>query len=264
MSAPGLSDKLKTYLADWQRREHHALWHYVRMLWPVTPPDRKKALAAMQWEPPRLRTDYGAGVDFLAMHRTMLREVQALVQHFHLPDDITGWTEIPWDPNDQDWPMPPAYPRMPDPEFKQLEITQRFSAQVKNQFCSDDWLRNCSLDYLGSQIENTIHDWMHVHWSEAPWFTWGSGKDINDPKNDWLASPYSSHVNKHFWKIHGWIDARITQWEAAKQESATPLLTEAWIGPPHRMGHKPMMTEDEVRAAEAAFAMVTNNFAQFV
>jgi len=265
MSAPDLSLKLKSYLADRHMREHHALWHYVRMAWPAILAGRQKQLTAMGWNPPRYRGDGNSGVDFLAMHRNMLREVQAFIQHASLNDDIQGWTDIPWDPNDQDWPMPPAYPGMPEPEWKQSAATQLFSGLAKDQFCADSWLKQHSLDYLGSQIENGIHDWMHVHWSAAPWFTWDSGKDISDPQNDWLASPYSSHVNKHFWKIHGWIDARITQWETANQESAAPLLMGAWIGPSSkRMADMPMMTDDEIRASEAAFTVAANNFASLV
>lgn len=265
MSAPDLSPKLKSYLADWHMREHHALWHYVRMAWPRIPSDRQKQLEAMHWKPPRRKGAWNSGLDFLAMHRKMVLEIQAFVHAAGLSDDVRGWTDIPWDPSDKDWPMPPAYPEMPEPEWKQPATTQLFSDLAKNQFCSDAWLQQHSLDYLGIQIEsgvNSIHDWMHIHWSAAPWFTWGSASDINDPKNDWLASPYSSHINKHFWKLHGWIDARITQWETANQKSATPQLLGAWVGPMSmRMGNKRMMTDDEIRAAEGAFGAATNDLA---
>jgi hypothetical protein len=72
---------------------------------------------------------------------------------------------------------------------------------------------------------------MHLRWSGPP------PADVNstDVSNDWLFIPWSSHVNKHFWKLHGYIDARITAWEQATMQTAD--FTNAWAGPPAAHAH---------------------------
>jgi hypothetical protein len=265
VSAFDLPPELKGFLAGRGMREHHALWHYVRAKWPSIPRDRQEELRGLNWDPPQLRGDTLSGVDFLGMHREMIREVVDFVGDAGIDADISGWRDIPWDPADPVWPMPAAYPGMPEPQWKQPQAAVIFAEEAKQRFCSDAWLRTVSVDYLGRQIERGIHDWMHIHWSDAPWFTWDSGKDVNDPKNDWLASPYSSHVNKHFWKIHGWIDDRISQWERAKNKSAETELAGAWLGPSHpHMHDHPVMTDEEIRALDASFGFSINFFAHLL
>ncbi|WP_176702355.1 hypothetical protein [Paenibacillus sp. Mc5Re-14] len=61
-------------------------------------------------------------------------------------------------------------------------------------------------------MEFGIHGWMHLHWSSLPP---PEAQNTLVPSNDRLGSPFSSHVNNHFWKLHGWIDDRIIVWEDA-------------------------------------------------
>jgi hypothetical protein len=49
------------------------------------------------------------------------------------------------------------------------------------------------------------------------------------PAYDWLGDTYSSHVNSVFWKLHGWIDDRITQW-ATVNNVADITWTGNWLG----------------------------------
>ena len=66
---------------------------------------------------------------------------------------------------------------------------------------------------------------MHVRWSGSP----PNDPNSADVNNDWLFSAWSSHVNKTFWKLHGWIDDRIGDWENATGQMAD--FSKAWIGP---------------------------------
>jgi hypothetical protein len=125
-----------------------------------------------------------------------------------------------------------------------------------------------SLDYLGRRIENGIHDWMHIHWSAKPWYTGAEGQDINDSRNDWLASPYASHVNVHFWKIHGWINDRVDDWARANGvENVDALLQDAFTGPDMsgekmpgmKMPEMIEMTPEEIRDCEGVFVLSRNS-----
>ncbi|MGW4103666.1 hypothetical protein [Streptomyces sp. NPDC004976] len=65
------------------------------------------------------------------------------------------------------------------------------------------------------------------------------GDEFNvDPKWDdsaynWLGDTYSSHVNPLFWKLHGWVDARIDDWMAANNlQGPVPWSFDPpWSGP---------------------------------
>nr|MDQ3829181.1 hypothetical protein [Candidatus Tectomicrobia bacterium] len=74
----------------------------------------------------------------------------------------------------------------------------------------------------GNLLEFSVHGWMHMRWASVPRDP-VSGKvevrddyDVDtrwdDPKHDYLGDFHSSHVNPIFWKLHGWIDARIEDW----------------------------------------------------
>ena len=78
---------------------------------------------------------------------------------------------------------------------------------------------------MGSELEGSIHGWMHLHWTQEP----ETLPFDESPDNDWLAQPFSSHVNNVFWKLHGWIDGCIGEWEKATGEEAD--FTDAWSGP---------------------------------
>lgn len=234
MSAPDLPPALKAYLAAPAMREHHALWHFIRDFGDFLDDEQKHRLSAWLLPPDRLRGMQQSGIDFLGMHRAMIHEARDFAQNHNEAADLTGWDPIPWNPKDPDWPMPPTYPQIPDGSMKEPSATDHYRQEVQSELDSTDWLKAHSLDELGIAIENGIHKWMHIHWSAAPWFQDQPNQDINDVHNDFLACPYSSHVNKHFWKLHGWIDQRITLWGQIHRED--PDLSDAWLGPNHDHG----------------------------
>lgn len=82
-----------------------------------------------------------------------------------------------------------------------------------------------TLDKYGELIEITVHNWMHMRFAASP------PADFEDEStaNDWLGAPFSSHVNKYFWKLHGWIDDCIGLWEIENEKQAD--FSSAWRAP---------------------------------
>ena len=253
MSAPNLPADVIAMLASPEMRTHHAVWHFVRNRWHALSNAERQSYRAEGWEPPRLNPlqrpgdttpapprDEGSGLDFLFMHRQMIAHVNHALDEADDPDyqQVDGWSPIPWDHNDADWPMPPIY--RPDvANAKAQSVTDLYRNQVEEMFENDDWLSQQTLNEVGAIIEDGIHNWMHMHWSAAPWFTGAPGQNRDDIRNDFLGSTYSSHVNKTFWKLHGWIDSRIEQWQQATGETAD--FSDSWEGPSvhdHRLARR--------------------------
>jgi hypothetical protein len=246
MAFPDLPLVVKEALAAEAMREHHHIWHAVRSrrVWDNLDPQAKQRLEEAGWRAPRFEQEAGAGLDFLGMHREMIAHANALLQHaadIAWPQ-VTAWDPIPWAANDSDWSMPALWDGA-DEDIRWAKDPQRIP-QMQNlaaRFRSENYLRNRSLDLLGTDIEFTLHGWMHLRWSARP------VTELFDisVENDNLAWPWSSHVNKHFWKLHGWIDACIAEWERIHQEVAD--LSGAWSGPPTHI-----MTFDEAASLKAA------------
>jgi hypothetical protein len=112
--------------------------------------------------------------------------------------------------------------------------------QLAIQFQDANYLRSVSLDQLGIDMEWSIHGWMHMRWSGAL----AADAFAVDPDNDWLFFPWSSHVSKKFWKLHGWIDDRITDW--ANANGAEADLSDTWAGPTGVPGAMPHMADAEL------------------
>lgn len=247
MSTSSLPRAVVEMLAAKSMRDQHAAWHHVRDRWHVLEEPERNSFRAKDWQPPRLNPrrrsaeepappprDAGSGLDFLFMHRRMIEAVNALLREVEDPTypKVEGWAQIPWNHDDPEWPMPPYFGRGPR-EAKMPAVTATWRDDVQRKYENDFWLRTVSLDSFGAEIENGIHNWMHMHWAAAPWFQELPGQDEDDPRNDYLGSTYSSHVNKVFWKLHGWIDDRIGQWERANNTAAD--FSNSWEGPSHHV-----------------------------
>ena len=230
MSYPDLPATVKNMLAEKGRREHHRQWHAARGGRPID----------AHWSAPRLQGQLGSGIDFFGMHRQMIEEVNKALLSANDQNwlAVSGWDQIPWTDNDSEWPVPKRLKTKPAAADDWL--WQRYRTDVQwadrpdtiqemkahaDRFRDSNYLENVSLDGLGIAIESPIHAWMHIRWSGPPPID-PSSAHIN---NDWLFTPWSSHVNKVFWKLHGWIDDRIGDWEAARGETAD--FSDAWIGP---------------------------------
>ena len=218
-------------LARPEVRVHHRLWHFVRSKerWNALNDEQRQQLTDAEWMPPRFETEPGAGLDFLGMHRQMIQmtnQMLSQVSDTYWPS-ASAWDTIPWDDDNDDWPVPDWPNAHPDAMWaRQSDTLAQMQELVKNRFMNSEWLRTLSLDQLGTSLEFSIHAWMHLRWSGPP----PPDTDTEAPSNDWLFIPWSSHVNKHFWKLHPWIDARIDDWEVAVEQEAD--LSDAWSGAP--------------------------------
>lgn len=234
MAAPDLPRALKLRLATEGVRTHHHYWHFVRRResWNSLKETDRERFKEARWQAPRFEDEPGAGLDFLFMHREMITMVDKILGEIHDPfwRRVEGWNPIPWSNVDSIWPVP-AWENANEDALWAREPTTvtRMRNLVENRFENPIWLKEQSLDQLGTAIEFSIHGWMHLRWSgpqpDDPFST--------DTDNDWLFIPWSSHVNKHFWKLHGYIDNRIAAWESATGQLAD--FSDAWSGPqlPH-------------------------------
>lgn len=234
-------------LASPNMRLHHREWHFVRARWHVLTNEQKEDYTSRHMNPPRLdprsrptdavpapARDTGSGIDFIFMHRMMIKDVNeklAQIGDENYPK-IESWTEIPWNHNDSDWPMPAVWHPMVA-NAKSQATTDHWKREVETKYDNLEWYKGKNFDDVASEIENGIHNWFHMHWSDTPWFRDNPGQDENDVRNDFLGSTYSSHVNKTFWKFHGWIDDRVEIWQEANGEIVD--FSDAWIGGEH--GH---------------------------
>jgi len=245
-------------------RTRHELWHYVRAVWnnPRFPKEGKDILKSLGWELPddrgpfdasrHLLLDNNSGEDFLYMHRQMIDMTDRNLQSVNEPP-ITRWQSVP-EPGDSDFPVP-SYWEYNDPEQSNEDnkATTRFLQNVK----SDEYyeqtmkvresfltnprnLRMLSLGALGNLAEMTIHNMMHMRWSSDPG-RYRPNINLQDPTDgdvswddisyDYLGDTYSSHVNPHFWYLHGWIDNLIDLWaDANRVEKINWKGT--WLGGP--------------------------------
>ncbi|HDR8053995.1 hypothetical protein OB986_28575 [Bacillus cereus] len=261
MAYGDIPEVVRQRLASNRVRMYHGLWHFVRNEneWNNMDPAVRELLIEQGWKAPRFENQPGSGIDFLYMHRQMIAMVNAWGAEDNNPDGEHGehgghghhsnkkdivipWLDIPWDHNDPVWPMPQV--TNPDPNIfgptKEQETTNTALQRVNERYANRTWLRTVTLDSFGTELERGIHGWMHMHWSTEP----PANPNNLDISNDWLGSPFSSHINKHFWKLHGWIDNRITAWEDANGVEAD--LTQGWDGPPDYVTGEPHSASPEL------------------
>ena len=254
MAFQDLPDPVRQMLASEEVRVHHYLWHQVRNRnrWENGFTDEQRAsLIAQSWQAPRFEIEAGGGIDFLFMHRRMIAMVDRMLADAGASDypRVEGWQDIPFDHDDAVWPMPAAWEtddarmRWILEQTKSRATTEFYRNRVRNEFADRDWLRTQSVDQLGTELERSIHGWMHLHWSAPP----PADPFSVEASNDYLGSPFSSHVNKHFWKLHGWIDERIIAWEDANGMQAD--LTGGWEGAPGFLDSMPHTADPELFAA---------------
>lgn len=256
-------------MADRAMRMHHMLWHSTRDSWADLTTAEKKVFSDHGWVPPRrsrgptnpatgdrpVELDNGSGEDFLYMHRQMIAEVNGILAEVGDPQypRVQGWVTIPA-PDDADFPVPPAY-GLPggDPNGTQDVKSQAEDDRIhalEAQVTDPAVLRQVTLGRLGSFVEFFIHNALHMRWSaQMPEYRPGGEESNVDAKWDdsaynWLGDTYSSHVNPLFWKIHGWVDARIDDWMAANNlQGPVPWSFQPpWSGPMggHDHGHHPV------------------------
>ena len=234
-------------------------------------PDAVREIDRRGWWPARppflptraLDLENGAGEDFLFMHRKMIAMVRE-VYDAQAATAPAGWTALPapatpqtvytdstspagtrsvLDLNASGFMVPPpARDDTTDRLFKSSTFLTAVMRPLAALFRSPSFLSTLTLGQLGNVLEFTVHGWMHVRWTHVEYDP-ATGEPIgrsslfdidprwDDPANDDLGDFYSSHVHPTFWRLHGWIDDRITEWAAVNAAHIRPRTLDgvAWF-----------------------------------
>ncbi|MFD2207657.1 hypothetical protein [Kiloniella antarctica] len=244
MMCSDIPTPVKSMMASSNMRWRHRYWHLVKNANFVNDPANASlvlALADIGWTA-SLTGQPGSGLDFLFMHRMMIKNIDAMLANANDAawPKVVGWSQIPSGANDVDWPEP-EIENLDDPTQWPAEFSISLAAisnarseavvaqnlEYERILRSTEFLQrdDISLDVYGDVLESSVHNWMHMRFADHP------PADFNDESidNDWLGAPFSSHVNSYFWKLHGWIDDCIGLWETANNETAD--FSNAWRPP---------------------------------
>ncbi len=214
--------KMAAMMAKPEVRAWHFLWHGIRNSWPSLSEDERNDIRT------RLGKDWDAeaggtgnadekGEEFLHMHHAMLGALRS-----HLGDQMyEAWLEPP-KPDDAKYPVPQAQ----DPTLKKYFDARYKTLMTWHKRAIDEkWVKTQSLSEYGLWLEANLHNNMHMTWAHpTQWYTSyePSMEEImsqpnkypafNHPSNNSLAGTYTSHVNPNFYRLHGYVDARIQTW----------------------------------------------------
>lgn len=196
-------------IIDWlQQRgwgDHHLRWHVERR-WDVF---AARAPGVIAWAEQQGWARYpvqegmaGNGLEFLAMHRAMIRALEKIFpQHAAL---FAGWPRVPEQPDDPDNPVPVTDPDDPP---RPLDVAH-VDAAARLQ---DDPGSFATDDEFGAFVETTdrptVDDPLAV--SEEPGaglhnYLHGRFSDETSPID--MGDPQVNLQNRLFWRLHGWID----------------------------------------------------------
>jgi len=199
------------------------------------------------WVPPRPSLaasrrpmrDNNSGEDFLYMHRQMIARVNAILAEVNDPgyQRVEGWKSVP-PPGDADYPIP-DFPGSGLEAIKSADYYERFLAPWERQYTDPNYLRSVTLGQLGSDIEYTIHNDLHMRWASPSAIGYrpntllaqGIDEKWDNPAYNYLGDTYSSHVNPLFWKLHGWVDDRVEDWKKAHAIDGEIQWQGTWVGP---------------------------------
>jgi len=190
-----------TFLRDNKWGDHHLEWHTIRQ-WDRLGPSDQDWAKKQGWARADIQEGAkGNGLEFLAMHRVMIRiltqKVPSSAQYF------TGWQTPPTDPKDKNDPCADGS-AFDANKLKALDKIQNHLADFKSD---DDFglfletsLRPTSKDANARSTDKGagIHNYLHNRFADS-----NSKIDIGDPS--------VNLQNKRFWRLHGWIESRWTE-----------------------------------------------------
>jgi hypothetical protein len=259
-----IPDPVRAMLASRHNRLHHLVWHTLRNAWTdetsITP-DMKAEITKLGWAPPRPVLSAtgdplfgnGSGEDFLFMHRQMVIEVNEGLKKAGKPP-IRPWATIPGpepvvvEPdytdkvpafttpgNPHGFSVPPSW--FPSDEglgqrLAALKTGAFYWSRMRwwdRQYKDPAYLSTLTLGELGTLLEWTVHNDIHMRWASVPRDPrtnevvpqgrpdWDIDPAWDNPEYDHLGEQYSSHVHPVFWRLHGWVDSRIEDWFAAHE-----------------------------------------------
>lgn len=176
----------------------HLEWHTERR-WDLLPPDAVAYAQRQGWHrAERQEGEAGNGLEFLAMHHTMLQMLAA--EDPAAASYLAGWTAPPTDPHDAADPMPGGASTPFDPDM--AKALDRLEHHL-DSFHSEDELGR----YLETSFQPTpghpdaraadptagIHNYLHNRF-----------QDPTSPID--MGNPTVNLMNQRFWRLHGWID----------------------------------------------------------
>lgn len=253
---PKVSIPLPTKVAEQfslrSHRLHHCLWHGLRDYWNnenLVSITAKADITKLNWNPVRPAlawnrdgwtplTTNGSGIDFLYMHREMIIEFDNAMKIVGENPDL-GWKLIPEPGRPENThpglTVPPSW-ELPEPikwlerRFAAVKSDEFYWSRIRwwdRQFHDHGYLRTLTLGQLGSILETSVHNDMHMRWASQPTDPeTGQSLIMGRPENDmnakwdnvnydFLGETYSSQVNPIFWRLHKWVDSIIDEWYLA-------------------------------------------------
>lgn len=200
-------DRVPTTIVSFEDRldwgTHHLQWHMERR-WSAVTGDHDTLNYAQShgWKKAdHQEGDKGNGREFLIMHRAML---EILREQFPKQKDLfDGFAKVPTNPKDATTPCPDPNKKF-DTKMADSLAKLEAIADHAGDFADDDAFGL----YLETSIKQTkagagLHNYLHVRFSKE-----GSPIDVGDPT--------LNLKNKVFWRIHGWIDRKWSEFRAAK------------------------------------------------
>lgn len=196
-----------TFLTNQGWGSHHLEWHTVRQ-WDLLGPDDQAYAKRQHWARADIQEGAkGNGLEFLAMHRVMIRTLRE-----KFPDKaflFDGWAKPPTDPGDT---QDPCNDDFNPAKLPALDKLQNHLAD----FASDDALglyietslRPTAKDPSARTTDKSagVHNYIHNRFMDPK-----SKIDIGDPS--------VNLKNKRFWRLHGWIESRWTEYRKIKHRS---------------------------------------------
>lgn len=246
--SPVFPVEVTSEMARRQQRFHHYIWHKLRNAWERLTENEKQAVREVNplWVPPRSalnalgrpKRDNDSGEDFLFMYNEKIaiaNEILAQVKHPDYPR-VEGWELLPA-PGDVNYPVP----EFPDSGLEVVKADKYYAdylLRLERHFTNRDYLRSVTLGQLGSDIEFGIHQDMHLRWAQQsamgyrpPTAITGSiERKWDAPEYDYLGDTYSCGVNPIFWKLNGWVSARVNDWKQAHGIVGEYEWKGTWVG----------------------------------
>ena len=256
------SPTVKQQLAKRKIRLQHLLYHALRNSWHFLSDTQRTAIRSLGWAPPRPSRFYqewlshpeqrqtpgpwaihnGSGEDFLYMHREMIAMTNQFLQK-EGKDPVASWSKedsLPAPDGElcADEKVPPAWEVRSSSgrpisgfttRLREVKSSSYFYSRMlwwEQQFRDYRYLKTLTLGELGSRMEMSIHNDMHLRWSSESHLRDESDIDPrwDAPGYDTLLDEYSSHVNPLFWRLHSWIDNRIHDWAEAHGTDVQPTI----------------------------------------